>query len=440
MAIPGNDFMKSLEDLFSEAGAKGRDAKTEFIHLRSSLIGYIATTSGHGLTAARARAKYNLKFTDGTEPETHIAFFPSSHDITEKRPQLEAATTTEKFIGIIGTVFSEQRSRSRKKKRSSRKRSNASPPESPMNNAQKRLEAEAANKALPTPDDSPRKRIKLNTSKNKSDVSEPAVFSTAHQSKDKTPTQVPSPEDTVNDDDASVLGPMDIDSSATSSRDKVEEVNGEQSTVEGQNNHDSAAERPLQDRDDTRMNDADTESLPAYCRSDILEVVTAVEGIEEHQWKDFKPKLLEMLGQMHKEPTPEQHEKALKRLSIAIAQTEQERSLIPVEAWKRYEEKLTDETKKGLFDCLWSRRLFKVGKIIYLTEEEVAMESQCWERLKAAARICAILIEMTAKPEEQDNQKDTDMWLIEKLGDISFLEKLFACKDRLGAIRGPGRD
>ncbi|VZH96502.1 unnamed protein product, partial [Fusarium fujikuroi] len=332
------------------------------------------------------------------------------------------------------------RSRSRKKKRSSSKRSNASPPESPMNNAQKCLEAEAANKALSTPDDSPRKRIKLNTSKNKSDVSEPAVFSTAHQSKDKTPTQVPSPEDTVDNDGTSVLGPMDIDSGATSSQGKVEEVNGEQNTVEGQNNHDSAAQRPLQDRDNTRMNDANTESLPAYCRSDILEVVTAVEGIEEHQWKDFKPKLLEMLGQMHKEPTLEQHEKALKRLSIAIAQTEQERSLIPVEAWKRYEEKLTDETKKGLFDCLWSRRLFKVGKIIYLPEEEVAMESQCWKRLKAAARICAILIEMTAKPEEQDNQKDTDMWLIEKLGDISFLEKLFACKDRLGVIRGPGRD
>ncbi|KAF5248640.1 hypothetical protein FANTH_5819 [Fusarium anthophilum] len=443
MAIPGNDFMKSLEGLFSEAGAKGRDAKPEFVHLRSSLIDFIesiAMASGHGLTTAKTRAKYNLKFTDGTEPKTHVAFFPSSHDITEKRPQLDAAATAEEFIEIIGTVFSEQKSRSRKKKRSNRKRSNATPPESPANNAQKRLEAEAANKTPSATDDSPRKRIKLNTSKNKSDVSGPAVFSTAHQSRDNIPTELPSPEDTVNDDSASVLGPMHVDSSAASSQDKREEMNGEQSTVEGQKHHDFVAERPSQDREDTHMNDADTETLPAYCRSDVLEVVAAAEGIEEHQWKDFKPKLLEMLGQMHQEPTPEQHEKALKRLSIAIAQTEQERSLIPIEAWKKYEEKLTDETKKGLFDCLWSRRLFKVGKIIYLPEEEVAMESQCWERLKAAARICAILIEMTAKPDEQGNQEDTDMWLIEKLGDISFLEKLFACKDRLGAIRGPGRD
>jgi hypothetical protein len=233
---------------------------------------------------------------------------------------------------------------------------------------------------------------------------------------------------------------MDINSGAASSHDKKEEMNGEQTPAGGQKHHGSALEGPSQDRKDTHMNDADIETLPAYCRSDILEVVAAAESIEENQWKDFKPKLLEMLGQMHQEPTPEQHEKALKRLSIAIAQTEQERSLIPVEAWKKYEEKLTDETKKGLFDCLWSRRLFKVGKIIYLQEEEVAMESQCWERLRAAARICAILIEMTAKPEEQDNQNDTDVWLIEKLGDISFLEKLFACKERLGAIKGTGRD
>ncbi|KAF5980504.1 hypothetical protein FCOIX_4760 [Fusarium coicis] len=443
MAIPGNDFMESLEDLFSEAGAKGRDANAEFVHLRSSLIDFIESitiTSGHNLTTARTRAKHNLKFTDGTEPETHVAFFPPNHDITEKRPQLDAATTAEEFIEIIGTVFSEQKTRNRKKKKSNRKRSNATPPESPMNNAQKRLAAEAANKTLSTADDSPRKRIKLNASKSKGGVSEPAVFSTAHQSKDNTPTEFPSPEDTVNDDGASVLGPMDIDSGATSSQDKGEEMNGEHSTAEGQKHHESAPERRSQDREDMHMNDADTETLTAYCRSDILEVVAAVEGIEEQQWKDFKPKLLEMLGQMHQEPTPEQHERALKRLSIAIAQAEQERSLIPVEAWKKYEEKLTDETKKGLFDCLWSRRLFKVGKIIYLPEEEVAMESQCWERLKAAARICAILIEMTAKPEEQDYQRDTDRWLIEKLGDISFLEKLFACKDRLGAIRGPGAD
>ncbi|KAF5609580.1 hypothetical protein FPANT_93 [Fusarium pseudoanthophilum] len=440
MAIPSNDFTKSLKKLFSEAGTNGRDAETEFIHLRGSLIDYMTTANGGGLSAAKARAKHNLKFTDGTEPETHIALFPSNHNITEKRPQLDAATTAEEFIGIIGTVFSEQKSQSRKKKRPNRKRSNATPPDSPMNNAQKRLEAEAANKTLSTADDSPRKRIKLNTSKSKGDISEPAVFSTAHQSNDNTPTELPSPEDTFNDDGASGLGSMDIDSGATSSQDKGEEMNGEQGPAEGQKHDDSGVETRSQDREDAHMNDADTETLPAYCRSDILEVVTAVEGIEEQQWKDFKPKLLEMLGHMHQEPTPEQHERALKRLSIAIAQTEQERSLIPVEAWKKYEEKLTDETKKGLFDCLWSRRLFKVGKIIYLPEEEVAMESQCWERLKAAARICAILIEMTAKPEEQDYQRDTDRWLIEKLGDISFLEKLFACKDRLGAVRGPGAD
>jgi hypothetical protein len=440
MAIPGIDFIKSLEDLFTEAGANGRDAKTEFVHLRGSLIDFITTVSSGGLSAAKARAKYNLKFTDGTEPETHIAFFPSNLNITEKRTYLNAATTAKEFIEILGTLFSEQKSRSRKKRKPNKKRSNATPPESPRNNAQKRLEAEAASKTPSTTDDSPRKRIKLNTSKNKSDVSDSTVLSTVHQPKDNTIAEFSGNEKPANDNDTGVPGPMDIDSGAVSSHDRGEEMNGQQTPPQEQQQQDSAPQRASPDREDTHMNDADPETLPAYCRSDILEVVVAAEAIEEHQWNDFKPKLLEMLGQMHKEPTPDQHAKTLKRLDVAIAQTEQERSLIPIEAWKKYEEKLTDESKKGLFDCLWSRRLSKVGKIIYLAEEEVAMESQGWERLRAAARICAILIEMTAKSEEQDKQKDTDMWLIEKLGDISFLEKLFACKGRLGAIKGPGRD
>ncbi|KAF9775571.1 hypothetical protein IL306_006312 [Fusarium sp. DS 682] len=437
MASPGIDFIRSLEDLFTEAGEKGRDAKAEFVHLRSSIIDFII--SSDGLTAAKARAKYSLKFTDGAEPQTHVALFPSKFNLAEKRTQLDAATTTEEFIEILRTLINEQKQRSRKRKNTNKKKDNTPPPQSPRNNAQKRLEAEAASKNPSTTDDSPRKRIRLNTNKNRSDASGSPTFSTTNQPKDIIVTAA-GKEKVTNGSDPDAPGPMDIDSGTVSSHKREDEMDPQQKSLDENNQQQPASQRPSSDQEDTHMDNAGAEILPAYCRSDILEVVAAAKVIEAHQWEDFKPKLLEMLDQMHKEPTPEQHEKALKRLHVAIAKTEQERSLIPADAWKKYEERLADESKKGLFDCTWPKRLSKIGKIIYLPEEEAAMESQCWKRLRAAARICAILTEMTAKPEDQANQKLTDEWLIEKLGDISFLEKLFACKERLGAIKGPGSE
>ncbi|KAF4334172.1 hypothetical protein FBEOM_11996 [Fusarium beomiforme] len=435
MASPSIDFIRSLEDLFAEAGEKGRDAKTEFVHLRSSIIDFIV--SSEGLTAAKARAKYSLKFTDGANPKKHIAFFPLKFNLSEKGTQLDAANTAEEFIEILRTLINEQKQRVRKEKNANKKKASSSPPPSPMNNAQKRLEAEAVPKNSSTADDSPRKRIKLNTHKNRSDISGSPISSTTYQPKDSTVTEAGKGKVT-NGSDSDALGPMDIDSGTVSSQNREDAMDAQQKSIEENNQQHPVSQRPSPNQQDTHMNEV-AETLPSYCGTDILEVIAAAKVIEARQWGDFKPKLLEMLDQMHEEPTPEQHEKALKRLHVAITTTEPERSLIPIDAWKAYEEKLVGESKKGLFDCEWSRRLSNIGKIIYLPEEETAMETRDWKRLCAAARMCAILTEMTAKPEEQANQEFTDQWLIEKLGDISFLEKLFACKERLGAIQGLGK-
>ena len=195
---------------------------------------------------------------------------------------------------------------------------------------------------------------------------------------------------------------------------------------------------PSEPRQETQMEDAsapDAEKiLPALCRSDILEIATAAQNITADQWEEFKPKLLSMLDQLQPDPTPKQSEAAVTRLQSAISIIGQERSLIPAEAWKEYEERLIKKAKDGDFDADWNTRLSKIGKIIWQEEELVAMESRNWDRLRAAARAWTIFAEVTGPTGDEQRSNE---WLLQKLGDVDFQERLFACRDRLVAIEGP---
>ena len=195
---------------------------------------------------------------------------------------------------------------------------------------------------------------------------------------------------------------------------------------------------PPKPQQEIQMEDAsapDAEKiLPAFCRSDVLEIATAAQNITADQWEEFKHKLLSMLDQLQPDPTPEQSEAAVTRLQSAISIIGQERSLIPAEAWKEYEEKLIKKAKDGDFDADWNTRLSKIGKIIWQEEELVAMESRNWDRLRAAARAWTILAEVTGPMGDEQRSNE---WLLQKLGDVDFQERLFACRDRLVAIKGP---
>ena len=195
---------------------------------------------------------------------------------------------------------------------------------------------------------------------------------------------------------------------------------------------------PPKPQQEIQMEDAsapDAEKiLPAFCRSDVLEIATAAQNITADQWEEFKHKLLSMLDQLQPDPTPEQSEAAVTRLQSAISIIGQERSLIPAEAWKEYEEKLIKKAKDGDFDADWNTRLSKIGKIIWQEEELVAMESRNWDRLRAAAHAWTILAEVTGPMGDEQRSNE---WLLQKLGDVDFQERLFACRDRLVAIEGP---
>ncbi|RSL76634.1 hypothetical protein CEP51_009784, partial [Fusarium floridanum] len=145
MAPPGTDFLDSLSHLFSEAGSAGRDGKIEFAHLRGILIQFVSACSR--MTAAKARASHNLKFIDGTEPQTLLALPPGKLRIDDKmRAQLEATTIGDEFIEILRDLIVKQVS----PRRSPRSRKNTSPvqtpPGSPKSKAQQRAEAAQKNK------------------------------------------------------------------------------------------------------------------------------------------------------------------------------------------------------------------------------------------------------------------------------------------------------
>ncbi|KAF4454117.1 hypothetical protein F53441_3303 [Fusarium austroafricanum] len=419
-----DDFVDSLRALFEEAGGNGRDAQVEFVHLRSIIIEFVANCAR--MTSAKARARCNLTFTDGKEPKTILAFTPSKFDLAEKRVQLDAAGTGEEFTNILQTLIDEQKDprRGPKTKSVNKKRPNTSPPESPGNKAQKRIKW-------------------LASGKNKKNASDFLVPNTEQQSYDHIATKPPGNEGTPSKVDPKTTDSMDTDSGLVLSISKSEEMDTQQKPLEENEHQKSASSKPPYDREDTDMEDtpdANAKALPVYCPSYVLEVVAAAKEIAANQWNEFKPKLLEMLGQMHVESTPEEHEAALERLQLAIARTEPERSLIPADTWKMYEKKLIEQTKKGLFDYCWSTRQYRIGRIIYLNEEEAVMESKDWERLRKAARLWAILTETTSRKPAEVVREEADAWLIKKLGDISFLERLFACKKHLGALKGPGEE
>ncbi|KAM0549393.1 hypothetical protein ACHAO7_006285 [Fusarium culmorum] len=432
MTKPGTEFIESLHALFREAGLKGRDPQIEFIHMRSTIIQFISKRSSPTRASCRP-----LRFTDGHKPNTHLVSPSSDFNVDEKRAQLNAANTASDFIDVLKDRNEHRSSRKESRKKTSGKKRSASPPESPKSKVQKRLEAVVTSKAAISTKDSPKKRIKF-TKGGAKDANSSPVPKTAQQTNNHTVPTTTTNVESSNQADQEIPSPKETNYS----NGKLAEKNGTASTQQESDERggDSSAmfPKPPHCEEDTPMEDASVAStdnhLPPFCRSDILDVVTAAKDVNADQWDEFKPTLLGMLGKLQGEPTPEQSDAAVRRLQSAIASIEQERSLIPSESWKKYEEKLFKKAKDGVFDADWGTRLAKISRIIWIEEEEAAMKSKDWNRLRAAARTWAILAEVAGPMMEEGDQQRSDEWLLEKLGDIDFMERLFACKERLAAI------
>lgn len=435
MAGPGSDFLESLNHLFSEAGSKGRDGKIEFAHLRGILIKFVTACSR--MTAAKARASHNLQFIDGTEPQTILALPPGKLRIDdEMRVQLETTTTGDEFIEILRDLITKQVS---PRRRSPRGHKNKSPvqtsPGSPKSKAQQRAEAAQKNKKQPV-------RIKLRRSGERQGTDENAQ---KIQTQAKPTETANEPRPVVNQKatpqpvaetrrDHNLPGPMDVDANDDdSSEGFASSESSDTSSSEDQSITYS------DDGGDAQMGGAVIPKIEdsAQRRPHISEVLAAASKCAEGEWATFKPQLLDMLTRIDADPTDEEVAAALKRLEQAVIKTKPERQFIPDRTWQKYHTKLVKEAKKGWFEKNWDDRIWRIGRACFLKEEEAVMVDRNWDRLRAAARMCAILTEMTAPPQEPNKRAAIDKWLVEKLENVAFLEKAMNCRDRISAIHVP---
>ncbi|KAJ4160564.1 hypothetical protein NW754_003683 [Fusarium falciforme] len=460
MTAPGSDFLDSLSHLFSEAGSGGRDGKIEFAHLRATLIKFVSACSR--MTAAKARASHNLKFIDGSEPQTLLALPPGKLRIDDKmRAELEATTTGDEFIEILRDLITKQ------------------------SKAQQRAEAAQKNKKKTV-------RIKLRRSGERPDTDEKAQKTQTQTQTKQTETAkesrpvisqealarlvpklaqlsskpaelVPKPAQPVPDSVQSVLkhaqpapkpapkpvpahnlpGPMDVD--ANDDDDSSEGFALSESSDTSSSEDQSIT---YSDNGDTQMGDAvipkveeaanaeAANAWPAQRRPHISEVTAAAAQCNAGEWESFKPQLLDMLARIEADPTEEEIEAALKRLEQAVIKTKAERQFIPDRTWQKYHTKLVKDAKKGWFEKNWDDRIWRIGKICYLKEEEAVMVERNWDRLRAAAKMCAILTDMTAPPQEPNKSASIDKWLAEKLDSITFLKKALDCREHYSAICG----
>ncbi|KAJ3465362.1 hypothetical protein MRS44_006020 [Fusarium solani] len=453
MTAPGSDFLDSLSHLFSEAGSGGRDGKIEFAHLRATLIKFVSACSR--MTAAKARASHNLRFIDGSEPQTLLALPPGKLRIDDKmRAELEATTTGDEFIEILRDLITKQVS----PRRSPRGRKNTSPvqtpPGSPKGKVQQRAEAAQKNKKTvriklrrsgerPGTDEKAQKTQTQTQTKQTETAKEsrPAIGQEAlarlvpklAQLSSKPAELVPKPAPAHN-----LPGPMDLDANDDddSSEGFASSESSDTSTSEDQS-------ITYSDNGDAQMGDAvipkveeAANAWTAQRRPHISEVTAAAAQCNAGEWESFKPQLLDMLARIEADPTEEEIEAALKRLEQAVIKTKAERQFIPDRTWQKYHTKLVKDAKKGWFEKNWDDRIWRIGKICYLKEEEAVMVDRNWDRLRAAAKMCAILTDMTAPPQEPNKSASIDKWLAEKLDSITFLKKALDCREHYSAICG----
>ncbi|EEU40460.1 uncharacterized protein NECHADRAFT_76747 [Fusarium vanettenii 77-13-4] len=488
MPSPGSDFLDSLSHLFSEAGSGGRDGKIEFAHLRATLIKFVSACSR--MTAAKARASHNLKFIDGSEPQTLLALPPGKLRIDEKmRAELEATTTGDEFIEILRDLITKQVS----PRRSPRSRKNTSPvqtpPGSPKSKAQQRAEAAQKNKKktvriklrrsgerLGTDEKEQKTQTQTQTKQTETAIeSRPAISQEAlarlvpklAQLSPKPAELVPKPAELVPKSVQSVLkkaqpapksapksapkpapkpapaqnlpGPMDLD--ANDDDDSSEGFASSESSDSSSSEDQSIT---YSDNGDTRMGDAVIPKVeeaagawPAQRRPHISEVTAAAAKCNTGgEWESFKPKLLDMLARIEADATEEEIEAALQRLEQAVIKTKSERQFIPDKTWQKYHAKLVKDAKKGWFEKNWDDRIWRIGKICYLKEEEAVMVDRNWDRLRSAAKMCAIITEMTAPPQEPNKSASIDKWLAEKLNNVTFAKKAVECREHYTAVCG----
>lgn len=173
-----------------------------------------------------------------------------------------------------------------------------------------------------------------------------------------------------------------------------------------------------------------------------LNLAAEIMDISASSWEEYRPKLIEHildLGLGHTAPCaslqPEIAGTPFKRMECILTRLDSEISKIPPSTWESYKTQLLKFSQSARIQTMgFLQRLWEIGRIIYVSEEEAAMASRDWERLKNAALLCALLAESMGKENEDICEDWSKKWLESKLRDIKWLEKALDAQTKVGNI------
>ena len=174
----------------------------------------------------------------------------------------------------------------------------------------------------------------------------------------------------------------------------------------------------------------------------VQDLTSEIKSVEPSSWEDYKPRLIQhlrYLGMEHFVPC-EPLEPAIsgnptKRLNAMLTSYGEELAKIPSELWDQtyWPELARLCGSEDILRMSFQQRLSKIGRIVYLREEEAVLASGDWERLRIAVRLCALLSQATG-PETEQAQGLADKYTASKIRDISWLEKSLKARDTIRSV------
>lgn len=469
VVIHGNDFLRSLQDLFDEAGERGRDFQANFDLFKEPLVQYI--NDRQFMTAAKARASLELLFTDRRRPETVVQLPPTTLKIDEAgADKLRNASSGNEFIGLLRVMIDEGVAANATKNTGKRKRLTKAQRRA-MNEAKKpQTKIRVKSRTTFDSEQTAWDKMKVHGLPTFIPKSTPPQFPDRQQ-KLEIDEPIPSIEkcgsQDINIDESFDVGSLKKDF-FSSSRTAIATVEGAmlERRVSMQTTNTDMLIDFLEDATNDQTKPTETEERMASPElgydvvhrlseeEDINMVENAHARIEDNnemaaiyspldsehdrkQSQDSQMKseddnlsdysLPEEDMEIAEAATPETlseetSEDSLKLLKSAISQVEEEIADIPADKWDEYQAKLFQLCDThNLFTLPFKERLNKMVRIIYLSEEEEAIKTKDWSKLAGAVKICAFLAQTSGPAPEQADERMVNGWVIGRLRDIKFL-------------------
>ena len=455
-SAPGEDFLVSLQDLFDEAGERGREFQPNFNILKEPLIQYVRNCGR--MTSAKARASLDLSFTDRRRPETIVQLPPSTIKVDDEAAErLRSTASRNEFIGVMRTLVDESipvKKRKRPPTKAQRLKMDEVkkpkgvvrlinvPPLSQVDvaamkeqSAWQSLKSQVLpsfkNRSIPPqfsePEDQPIQSIER--------TPEPDFISSSQTAMSSTERERLEREETMYTANTTVM--TDVEDIASEEPEKL--VGGREVMGSPELGHVVVRRMPVdEDVDMTGVSQAATEpiledtAMNSYMDHDVsdLELLGPQIKSEDGEFpsltqpcEDLEKTTEENNDGAPDESTEEVTEDPRQVLAGAISRIQAEIADIPVERWQKYHTKLINLCDTyDMFTLPFKDRLNKITRIIYLAEEEEAVIAGDWSRLPSVVRICAFLAQTTGPAPEEPDQKVVNGWVIGRLRDVKFLE------------------